>query len=416
MNLNRRSTALCKPGPREGAWVARLAMLGLLVIMDGFEASVSLAAEATISARYRGEASGAFVDTTPPASFCSQWPGFCTGGMRTVGLPITYDKLVFKGAPTYLQDRFYIKLPGARVVDVISQTTGERYHLEFEIIAISQRAVVADGPPAPASSDVQGGCSYRQSQGALNWVDYLWMVSAPQNPTACHIAWQGNWQLPNPGPHPHRTDRMGIGYRLKALPPGKMKQGLYRGSLHYSVGDGADFDLGAGIQNLNSSSLTIHFELDVQHTFAIDFAPGSDRAVLEPPGGWLQWLNGGRAPQRLYRDLPFRLWSSGPFKVYKLCQYDVASHCGIRNQREDLVSVTVGLSLPGDIEHEGDQARRLTIPTGREKALPFEPVTPAHNRPGQLHFQVEREDVRDMLEHAGSTYQGQVTVVFDADV
>jgi hypothetical protein len=38
------------------------------------------------------------------------------------------------------------------------------------------------------------------------------------------------------------------------------------------------------------------------------------------------------------------------------------------------------------------------------------------NRPGQLHFAIESDQVRGMLANAGSTYSGLVTVVFDAEL
>jgi len=38
------------------------------------------------------------------------------------------------------------------------------------------------------------------------------------------------------------------------------------------------------------------------------------------------------------------------------------------------------------------------------------------NRPGQLHFQVAQDDMDGMLRYPGTTYTGQVTVVFDAEL
>ncbi|EJT83335.1 hypothetical protein KI429_16175 [Pseudomonas shirazica] len=48
--------------------------------------------------------------------------------------------------------------------------------------------------------------------------------------------------------------------------------------------------------------------------------------------------------------------------------------------------------------------------------MAFESVTPVLNRPGQLHFTVGPEDVKAMLGHPGSRYEGLVTVVFDAEL
>jgi hypothetical protein len=59
---------------------------------------------------------------------------------------------------------------------------------------------------------------------------------------------------------------------------------------------------------------------------------------------------------------------------------------------------------------------RLALPTGRAQALQFEAVQPTLNRPGQMHFEIAKEDVRRMLPNTGSTYTGLATVVFDAEL
>ncbi|MGG7598243.1 hypothetical protein ACQ4OD_14540 [Pseudomonas sp. WC1] len=212
------------------------------------------------------------------------------------------------------------------------------------------------------------------------------------------------------------VEELSIGFDMNIPPPYRLKAGTYRGSITYRIGPGGDFDFGNDVSNLSGDSLTVNFELDVQHAFMFEFPPGSERAVLEPRNGWQAWLAGGKAPQRLYRDLPFRVWSTGPFKVYKLCQYDTGAKCAIKNDGGEQVPVDVAMSLPAGVQHLGQSVERLALPTGRPAALQFEAAMPTLNRPGQLHFEVGRNDVQDMLKHPGSTYTGQVTVVFDAEL
>lgn len=71
---------------------------------------------------------------------------------------------------------------------------------------------------------------------------------------------------------------------------------MYRGSLTYTIGPGGDFDFGNNVTGLSGDTLVINFELDVQHAFIFEFPPGSERAVLEPKGGWQAWLDGGQPP------------------------------------------------------------------------------------------------------------------------
>ncbi|NBA93690.1 hypothetical protein GUY40_01725 [Pseudomonas sp. R5(2019)] len=198
--------------------------------------------------------------------------------------------------------------------------------------------------------------------------------------------------------------------------PLRMKHGLYKGQTTYTVGPGADFDLGNGVTNLNSPTVTLNFELEVNHAFVLDFPPGSERAVLEPPNGWLDWVNRGRKPQRLYREHPFRIWSSGPFKVYMRCDQSVGEACAIQNAQGHEVPVQVALSLPETITHSGTPVKQLPIPTRETAALVFDSLAPTLNRQGRLHYEVAREHAGEMLKYPGTTYSGSVTLVFDAEL
>ncbi|MEG0858077.1 MAG: hypothetical protein RSD81_08805 [Pseudomonas sp.] len=389
--------------------------LGLVVAL-ALTAPVTHALEVTITAQYRGDASARFENTTPPAFFCQRWPQRCnesglTGVLGVVDLPITFDKEVTVGNP---RDEFYVKMPARRQVDIFRDHTGEPHVVPFEFIAVGQRTSGVAWNRSPLyNSILQGGCTRLHNFANPPHVLHLWRVESPQSPTACHASYnraQPDYREVVTGME------MGVGYMLSMPGPYRMKPGIYRGSSTYSIGPGGDFDFGDAVTNLSGNSLTIHFVLDVQHAFFFDFPPGSDRAVLEPPGGWQAWLAGGSAPQRLYRDLPFRLSSTGPFKVYKLCQYDAGDRCGIRNAGSDEVPVEVALSLPGGIQYRGGGINRVALPTGRLAALQFEAVIPTLNRPGQLHFEVGRDDVRAMLANPGTTYTGHVTVVFDAEL
>ncbi|MDP9522193.1 hypothetical protein [Pseudomonas putida] len=382
---------------------------GLLISMLSF-ASLASALEVTITAQYRGGGSGQFENTTPPAGFCRNWPSLCAAG-GTVSLPITYDKRSTHLAPD-LRDRFFIQTPGRREVEVRHEVTGEPRRMTFAVQAVSQVSVLNSNTHSLLGG-FAGGCVSSASIGRPARFIYHTRVTDPQNPTPCWATY--SWAPPTQADITQVLE-MGIGYELDIPPPYRLRAGIYRGSLTYRVGPGGDFDFGNNVTNLSGDTLTINFELDVQHAFIFEFPPGSERAVLEPKDGWQAWLGGGQAPRRLYRDLPFRLWSTGPFKAYKLCQHNAAGTCGIRNDASHEVPVNVAITLPAGVEQQGRPVQRLSLPTGRAAALTFESAMPTLNRPGQLHFEVARSDVQAMLTHPGSTYAGQVTVVFDADL
>ncbi|MFK0095055.1 hypothetical protein [Pseudomonas sp. NPDC090592] len=374
------------------------------------------ALEALVSAQYTGDSSGHFENTTPLAAYCQRWSADCRE-MRAMQLPITYTKQTIRntGDP---RNNFYIQLPSARSVDVFHQATGESHRLNFEFLGVSKQVEgtkeLIENPVW--TPKVRGGCSFKQGFGYPSppfATHFLWLIRNAQSPAPCY---SNTEQVPTGYTTTTSVSNMGIAYRLTMPEPNRMKPGFYTGSLTYSIGPGGDFDFGNGVSALNGSSLTLNFELDVQHAFVFEFPPGSDRAVLEPPGGWGAWLGGRGAPQQLQRDLPFRLWSTGPFKVYKLCQRYLGNGCAIQNASSHAVPVTVGLSMPGGILHQGKPVQRLELPSGRNDALAFDSVTPVLNRPGQLHFSVGAQEVQTMLDHPGTRYEGLVTVVFDSEL
>lgn len=383
-----------------------------LIVLAMSASLPATAAEVTFTAKYRGEASGRFENTTRQAGFCGRWPTHCAG-VETVGLPIVFNKTSTAYAPDP-RDQYYVKLPGRRTFQVTNLNTQETYPMTFEIIGVSQRVWEGSFKNPVFTRYPVGGCSYKITYSTSSlWTMYLWDVRTPQQPQPCT---SNGAEAVSGERMTTYVDETAIAYRLSMPSPLVMKPGLYSGSETYTVGPGMDFDFGNNVTGLNTHNLTLNFELDVEHAFVIDFPPGSERAVLEPPGGWSGWLSRGQPPQRLSRDLLFKIWSSGPFTAYKLCQYPVGERCGIRNAANHEVPVKVGVSMPNGIRHAGTEVRKLDLPTGQGSALSFEAVATVNNRTGQLNFEVEREHVQAMLQHPGSTYRGDVTVVFDAEM
>lgn len=195
-----------------------------------------------------------------------------------------------------------------------------------------------------------------------------------------------------------------------------MRAGLYTGEVNYSVGENGEIALGNNVTNLNTNSLKIKFELDVQHALEVHFPANSDKVILEPPGGWMRWLNGGPAPEKLVRDLPFRITNTGPLSIYMECEHSVGRSCGIQNTRNnDLAALDIKMSLPAGIQlNNGQAVERHPIPTGRGLPLHVDAVTPVFNQPGALHFATAPGEAAAMVANPGDTYRGNVTVVFDA--
>lgn len=375
----------------------------ILMLLTGVCLAPANATEVAISAEYRGGLD--FVHTSRAPDFCGRWPGQCNAG-PALDLPISYELAMPDqegGAAGYS-----IRVPGRRQVTVSNERSGESYALTFEILALGLQVDAPAG--AAAARAVQGGCSIAGVQSAGARSHYLWRINTPAQPATCFSA--------RPDDDTDATTRLRIGelglaYRLTTPSPLKMKPGTYRGRLALSVGPGADFDLGSGVTALGTDSLGISFELDVVHAFRLEFAQGSEQVVLEPPGGWSQWSN--RLPNRLYRDVAVRIWSSGPFSVHLRCQYPEGQRCGMRNRgNEHQVPLHVALTLPGGFLHSGQAVSRLPIPVGESMALKLESLQPMLNQGGLLHFDVGKAHLGEMARYPGMEYVGDVTVIFDA--
>lgn len=391
-------------------WLRAAGLLTALVgmLMPGYAPAI----EMTMVMQYRGEASGRFRSVTKSDEYCAVWPTSCANSSYYVAdLPLKYEKRWTNRAPD-LRDRWYIKIPAARKVDVVSES-GHSYTLDFSFRALSQVVVrtSATGYP-PVTPHPQNGCSAITSVHDRSRSRFIWELKDPQSAAPCYNFETNFFEEESDG----RVDMFGARYMLVMPRPIGMPQGIYRGSLTYSIGPGGDFDFGTGVTGLSDDQLTIHFELDVKHDLYLQFPPGSDRAVLEPPGGWSAWLGGRGAPSRLYRDLPMRIWSSGPIKIYKRCQYELGGICGLRESSGHMVPVQVAVSLPTGMQHNGSPINKVTVPTHEAAALQIEAVDTVWNRPGQLHFEVVGSDVPSMLAHPGSRYEGLVTIVFEAQL
>lgn len=368
------------------------------------------AVEVDLKLRYSGDAGGRFENITPPAAFCSVWAFLCRSADQNLfvaDLPITYHKYNV-GNASDVRDRHFTQMPGERIVEVFNDA-GRRYSVYFSFTGISQNLAYLSGDNTNAWAD--GGCSHVVTVRDTSRVQYMWRVRQPKAPQGCYDDHSNSGKTAEVS-----VTQFGVEYELIMPRPIGMPQGIYRGTVEYSIGPGGDIDLGNAVTNLNDTRLRVNFELDVQHDLYVNFPPGSDHAVLEPPGGWNAWLGGRGAPGKLYRDLPLRVFTTGPIGIYKRCEYELGDGCGIRETAGHLVGVDVSLTLPTGLQHNGNPVNRLAIPTRKSAALLIEALSPVWNRPGQLHFEVSGSSVPPMLAQPGSRYEGLVTVVFEAEI
>ncbi|WP_459040333.1 hypothetical protein [Stenotrophomonas sp. PSU-St83] len=358
-----------------------------------------------------------FVNTTP-------WSGVCANAhMATciannwwsIDTTVRGSKEVIRNAD-YGPDGFYIAMPAPRIVTVTSEDGASSFDLTLRVIGAAMRFTDEDRDGASSGFYSSGGpnnCSYGVTgSSAYTVMRMLLRRDDGQGAVACGLHWvnTNNYAIP----------ALDFVYALETPAPLEMRSGIYTGSTRFSfggTGQGSDFDLGHRV-SLSDSLVNVHFRLEVRHAFRLDVAPGMDHAVLAPKGGWSQWTDHGIAPARLQQEVPFHISSSGQFSVSMQCEHLQADgRCWIRNTSVDAddVPLDVSLTLPG-FRDRASGRQVVDLPLRVNQAPPvFTADAVIIGRSSTLRFAVNGEPVRKMLDHPGTTYQGSVTVVFDAD-
>ncbi|EIK95997.1 hypothetical protein PMM47T1_13595 [Pseudomonas sp. M47T1] len=383
------------------------------------------ASELAITAEFVPSASAPnntkFVNTTPLSGYCHGNNSHCRPGDFTVMFALTIQREWVNPGP--IEGHNYQRVDGDwKTVHVDGDINLQSVPLRFRLNLLARRYQLGTLAPGGVGGGIgrianasgisgssQGGCRGRVGAGHSTQYSFAWgvplgMVTCARGPTLDPL-----------GPYTGTVNQVSVGYELETPNPFALPNGIYRGSVTYTVGQGQQIDLGTG--TYNDSHVTFNFELKVQHELRVDFAANSDRVMLEPDGGWVQWLHGGSAPTRLSRVHPFQIWASAPLKMYLRCDEPMGNQCSIREPHSNhQVPIVVAVSLPGTLVHNGTAVQALPLPVGEGQAFRFESVAITAARQGRLHYSVEAPHVAAMMRNTGRQYSGDVTIVFDAQM
>ena len=379
----------------------------------------------TITAEFIPRVTGAnttkFVNTTPVSGYCADFARECRPGEFTVIFPLTVERLWRVPGP--IESHNYQRVDGGiKSVQVTNDVDGQTVELQFRLSMLARTynrgtlqpggvygGMYKIGERAGLLGPTIGSCQGRNGYSTETRYMFPWTV--PTGVITCSRPAD-----PNPfGPYAGTIDQVSIGYELKAPNPFLLSNGTYRGTLTYSLGRGGQIDLGEG--NYSDTLLNLDFELTVRHELRVDFPAGSDRAVLEPDGGWQQWLHRGTPPTTLRRDHPFQIWASAPMKIYLTCGEALGTQCSLREPLSGhQVPFGVAVTLPGSIRHQGAPVQNLPLPVGEAQALNFTSIAVANASPGRLRYAVDPAHIGAMLANSGRQYSGDVTIVFDAQI
>jgi len=366
-----------------------------------------------------------FINKTPNSGYCASHPSECAdNNMFSIQVPIRFSTLT----PMFEGGSVWVTVPaGWRSLTVTNPETQQTSTVEVRISGIGSRFNLSK-----PVTELTGESDVLEAHRKL-WTNSSWVSAPPPcqysgvgyySPTS----YQFFWKTPQVGScnkylafdlgHMY-FEYLDIAYELRTPNPLMMSAGLYTGSLTYSVGRGSsDFSMGPFF-NPDDTNLTLDFVLDVQHTLKVDLPPGGNRIALEPEGGWQAWLNTRRIPERLYRDQTFHISASSRFKMYLECGMGTVTDCFLFNEGTNLAArLLISVSLPNGLtDVSGRPVKRQLLRPLESNAVVFQPGLYVDRQQGTLHFDVDKEAIKNMLTmDRGNKYSQTVVVIFDSEL
>ncbi|EKT4095209.1 hypothetical protein [Stenotrophomonas maltophilia] len=383
----------------------------LAMVLPAALASVD-AAELKITAEFRPSAlnpgHNRFVNTTPQSGYCAQHSNFCRVGDFTIDTGLNVAQRRLYGGGEDPREKWYLSVDGKWREVIVRNASNHELKARLRVFLVGmQWGLPSDGTAPGANGAATGGCRGRIGVGSGAWYRYAWDV--PEGTPVC---------VRNPRATTDQVARylnFSIGYHLETPNPLQAQDGRYTGSVTYTVGNGQQIDLGQG--DYSDSELTLQLLLDVVHDFQVRFSSEFPVVQLAPEGGWVQWIDHGLPPSCLRQELPFHLTTSMEFSMKLRCEHDVADRCGLQNAvNDEVVPVDVDVTIPGMSNvRDGRPAQNTALLPDDARAPRFTPDGYLMQRRSALRFTAGREAVTEMLKSPGSHWQGNMTVVFDAD-
>lgn len=370
--------------------------------------------EVTVTGQFRPNAlnpgNTAFENTTPRGAFCNWRPTQCAQKGAYI-FDLGGGEYWRKSGPqtgTAQRDTTYVHFPAPRTITLQDVTTGRTFDAEISFVAISLRLNFGRGAD-PWYHGISGGCTAIRGAGGVGWSNGGWGVRDPRNPQACYSN-----RIRDGRTYAYRN--VGIGIQV-ALPNAMtLQDGRYTAQETWTTG-GADADIDLGDNITGTTAIRMNFVFDVAHDFQVRFASETPRVPLVPDGGWLQWIDHRKVPARLRQALPFHLTSSMDFSMKLRCEHAAGGGCGIRNAVDDVVvPVDVDVTIPG-MRNLKDGRPAQDTPLSADDALAprFSPEGYLMQRRSTLRFTANRAAVETIVQLPGSRWDGQMTVVFDAN-
>lgn len=395
--------------------------------------AIAQGAELNIQAEFKPDPSNPFFNKfenkTEPTGYCFFYPSKCqANNMFSLRTPIAFNSkhpIVAKHTDPRQGAIFYIPTEWRDFMVTHSQTGAQEtvrvrivgFGSQYRVAPDDIRLLVNDGLPGidigPAHrmmwgvswNTPPGNCSGYSDTVSYNHIDFTFFWTTPSQ-APCQK--QAQFNIPR-----FRYNYLDFAYELQTPNPLKMSTGSYFGNITYTLGPNEDFDMG-DVMIPTDSLLSLNFTLNVQHTLKVAIPPGGNKVELTPKGGWQQWLQKGRVPEKIYRDQTVLISASSRFKMQLSCEQMMGDTCAISNGSHE-VPVDVLVSMPNGIANDGDSSAVSRKPLSVTTAQVFKSTFYVDNRASSLHFEIQKRHVEEMLSEQGN-YKGNITVIWDSDL
>nr|WP_225927288.1 hypothetical protein [Pseudomonas ekonensis] len=364
-----------------------------------------------------------FTNTTPVSGFCLDNPSQCQAlNLFSLRLPIRSESnATIRAGHTNERSGAMFNIPSQWQSIIVTHPTAPPQEVKFRVAGMG----VSYRLPKPAPELTDGaGHDYLFEGG-------IWRYAGPPctglSGAGDDMGFNSFWRHPVGAgtcakkamfdiPQPFKYETFDITYELMTPNPLQMVSGQYTGQHAFSVGPNRDFDLG-DVMVADDNVIVFDFLLDVQHALKVDIPPGGDKVRLVPSGGWQNWLQAGRRPERLFRDQLFHISTSSRFKMLLDCRIS-----GFDGLIEDPVSrrsikLKIYVSMPDGItDHTGNPVKELLLRAGPSYGRIMQPGHYVERQPGVLHFEIAPHEMSQMLQPGvASRYSGDVTVIWDSE-
>lgn len=362
-----------------------------------------------------------FINKTPNSGYCAIYPAECAATrMFSIQVPIRFNSTRPLGPGS---GGVGVKAPANwRQLTVTNRDTQETETVEIRIIGMGSRYSLSD-----SAANLVGVTDILEGHQKL-WTHSSWVNAAPPclysgvgsyNPSSYRFFWKtpveaacikmAAYTIPSMS-----FENMDFAYELRTPNPLGMSSGLYTGSMVYSIGPGADFDMGP-MMVPDDSLLSLDFVLDVQHTLKVRLPAGGNRVVLEPREGWSRWIESGQRPGSIVRDQKFYISASSRFKVMMLCDSPGPRRCYLRSKSGYVTQIQPMITFPAGITRNGHPVSNQEL-FNNFWLGPFEPGHYVDNKEGRLRFWMPREYIEQLLQPGmNETLSGDITVIWDSD-